>query len=202
MDATVESISARIGELGRHRDGPVLVALDGRSGVGKSTLAARLAERFDAAVVNGDDFFAGGSDEEWARRTPAERADRCIDWRRLRREALEPLLAGRAAVWRPFYATGSDAALVTVAPKPLIVLDGVYSGRPELADLVNFAVLVTMADDAERRRRLIAREGETFMAGWHTIWDAAEDHYFSTIAPPARFDLIVPMDVDWQTPIV
>lgn len=169
---------------------PLLVAIDGRSGVGKSTLAAELAARRGAAVVSGDDFFAGGADEEWMRRSPEERAERCIDWR-LRDEALAPLLTGRPAVWLPFYAAETDASRVTVAPEPVIVLDGVYSGRPELADLVDIALLIVMGDDSARRRRLIAREGEPFMAAWRPLWDAAEDHYFSKIAPPARFDLVI-----------
>ncbi len=39
---------------------PFVLALDGRSGAGKSALAQALAEKFDAAVVEGDDFYAGG----------------------------------------------------------------------------------------------------------------------------------------------
>lgn len=41
-------------------DRPFVVAIDGRSGVGKSTFARDLAERLGAALVEGDDFFAGG----------------------------------------------------------------------------------------------------------------------------------------------
>jgi hypothetical protein len=32
------------------------------------------------------------------------------------------------------------------------------------------------------------------MAAWHALWDAAEDHYFLNVAPPARFDAIIQMD--------
>jgi uridine kinase len=181
----------RIRELPHQSGSPVLIAIDGRSGVGKSTLAAALARRLNAALVSGDDFFAGGSDAEWARRSPGERADQCIDWRRLRREALEPLLAGRPAAWRPFYTAETP---VVVEPKSVIVLDGVYSGRPELIDLVDLAVLVVMPDDQARRRRLVAREGESFMAGWHRLWDAAEEHYFASVAPRSRFDLVIEGD--------
>jgi uridine kinase len=191
LPVSIESVVQAIQQTSVSGGGPVLVAIDGRSGVGKSTLAAELARKLDAAVVSGDDFFAGGADEEWARRSPEERAAWCIDWRRLRDEALEPLLAGRSAAWRPFYALGPESPPVTVAPKPVIVLDGAYSGRPELADIVGVAVLVVVRDDETRRRRLIAREGEPFMAAWHSLWDAAEDHYFSKVARPARFDFVI-----------
>jgi hypothetical protein len=61
--------------------------------------AEAIAERIPAAVVVGDDFYAGGEDADWAPRTPQERASEVIDWRRLRRDVLEPLLAGRPTSW-------------------------------------------------------------------------------------------------------
>jgi para-aminobenzoate synthetase len=63
-----------------------------------------------------------------------------------------------------------------------------------LADLVDLAVLVVMPDDDARRRRLLAREGETFMAAWHALWDAAEDHYFANTAGTSRFNLVIEAD--------
>ena len=93
--------------------GPFVVALDGGSGVGKSTLAVAVAAEFGASVVHTDDFFASyWTGAEWDARTAAEKADLAIDWQRLRTQALEPLRAGRVASWHPFdfatydYATG------------------------------------------------------------------------------------------------
>lgn len=87
--------AAEIRRLIVRRDAPLLVAFDGRSGSGKSTLARQVAALVESAAIEGDDFYAGGSDADWAARTPEDRAERCIDWRRLRRQAPEPLLAGR-----------------------------------------------------------------------------------------------------------
>jgi uridine kinase len=179
---------------------PVLVAIDGRSGAGKSALAGVIAERLDAAWVPGDDFFAAQiTDAEWEARSPAARAADAIDWRRLRVEALEPLLAGSAVRWRPFdFASGprSDGSYgmceeaETRDARSVILLDGVYSTRPELADLIDLSVLVE-APDAERRRRLSAREEPEFLARWHARWDAAEDWYFTHVRPKSAFDLTV-----------
>jgi uridine kinase len=176
------------------RVAPLLVALDGRSGTGKSTLAALLAERLGATVVEGDDFYPGGSDAEWGARSAAEKAALVIDWRRLRADTLEPLLAGRPAAWHPFdfqAGRGLAAHTVTRDPAPVIVLDGVYSARPELADLVDLAILVEAADDSVRRQRLLAREGAPFMAAWHRRWDEAEDYYFTHVRTRSSFDMVV-----------
>jgi uridine kinase len=174
--------------------GPFLVALDERSGAGKSTLAAYVADHVGATVISGDDFYSGGTDTAWLRLTAAERADRCIDWRRLRTEVLEPLHAGRPADWHPFdFAAGEGLAGHTIHADaaPVIILDGVYSGRPELREHIDLAVLVDAPDDQVRRERLVTREGAPFMAAWHALWDVAEDFYFTHVCPPESFDLVV-----------
>src|SRR6185312_9751647 len=174
------------------RVAPLVVAIDGRSGVGKSILASQLGAVLPASVIPTDDFFAAElTSADWDARSPSERARVAIDWRRLRRLVLEPLLAGRAAVWHPFdfaagvradgsyaFASGSirrDAA-------PLIILEGAYSSRPELADLVEVAILVE-APAATRHERLALREAGDFLDAWHRRWDAAEDYFFTEVRP-------------------
>jgi hypothetical protein len=70
-------------------------------------------------------------------------------------------------------------------------LTGAYAARPELADLVDVAVLVTLLCDDVRRARLAVREGKASMRAWHALWDAAEDFYFADVCPPEVFDLLV-----------
>lgn len=91
---------------------PLFVGIDGRSGVGKSTLAAALSKDLveagdgagDVTVIDGDDFYAGGSAEVWDRQTAAEKADRVIDWRR-QRDVLQRLREGGVAEWHPSIGT-------------------------------------------------------------------------------------------------
>jgi uridine kinase len=171
----------------------VLVALDGRSGVGKSTIANGLVERLDGALISGDDFYAGGTDAEWTARTPEQRRARVFDWHRLRVDALDPLLAGRVAAWRSFnWQTweGLSEDLLVCEPAPVIVLDMVYSCGPELSDLVDLSVLVTL-DDEERIARLAARDGAEHRDRWLALWESAENHYFTHIRRPDSFDLVV-----------
>ncbi len=172
---------------------PVVVALDGRSGTGKSTLAEWMAGQLDGLHVDQDDFYAGGELYAWQRLTPQEKADRLIDWRRVRDEVLLPLRAGRGASWRPFdwnTMHGLSPETITAPASRLIILDGAYSARPELADLIDLTILVTL-DDAVRLERLRQREGEDATSAWQAVWDEAEDFYFGTIRPPEAFDLVI-----------
>ena len=86
LDTVVTAIRAR--SVSAHR---LVVAIDGRSGAGKSTVAEALAQAIGAVIVHCDDFIAASvSNVEWDRRTPEQRAADAIDWRRLKREAIEP----------------------------------------------------------------------------------------------------------------
>jgi len=108
-------------------------------------------------------------------------------------EAVEPLRDGQIAHYRPsdfINGAGLASHVVIRNPKPVIILDGVYSGRPALADAVDIAVLVELPDEL-RRSQLIAREGLAFMKGWHPIWDVAEDYYFAHVCPPSRYDFTI-----------
>jgi uridine kinase len=203
--AACDEIAAAIARIAAAQSGPVVVALDGASGAGKSTLAgllqARLLGQFGrVAVVPLDDFFAAQiPDTGWAARSAAEKVRDVHEWERVRVEALEPLRAGRPARWHPFdfaagqrpdgtYGCSTTAELRE--PAPVILLDGAYAGAPQLADLVDLAVLVDVPQ-AERHRRLAAREDAAFLADWHARWDEAEAHYFGQVRPPQSYDLVV-----------
>lgn len=179
---------------------PLVIALDGRSGVGKSTIASQLAAVLPATIIPGDDFFAAElTSADWDARSASERARDAIDWRRLRRQVLEPLRAGQSATWYPFDFVAGERAdgSYTLSSEPvrrdpaaIIILDGAYSSRPELANLVDCAILVE-APAATRRERLASRETPDFLEAWHRRWDAAEDYFFTKVRPRESFDVVV-----------
>ena len=198
MSLAVAALAQRISEahgslrsLGEQR--PLIVAIDGRSGTGKSTLAAAVAEQLNARpltaqVIDGDDFYAGGVT---VRPEPPEvLAGLCIDWRR-QREVLQTLRAGERAQWHPFDWDAFDGSLSpelhSCEPCDAVLLEGVYSARAELADLLDLRVLLTVPDEV-RLSRLLAREGE--LGPWERQWHAAEACYLDETSARA-FDLVI-----------
>lgn len=91
---------------------------------------------------------------------------------------------------RPYGTYGLSLQWTTRAPREIVLVEGTYSARPELANLLNLTVLVDVPT-GERHRRLAAREGETVMRVWHLRWDEAETSYFSAIRPVAAFDIVL-----------
>jgi len=174
---------------------PLLVALDGRSGAGKSTLAQQVAARTAALVIDGDDFYRGGDDAFWGARGASEKVDLVIDWRR-QRSLLTKLSRGETARWRPYDWEADDGRLgeaISAGPAAVVILDGAYSARPELADLFALRALLDLPR-AVRRERLLQRERERYRAEWEARWSEAEDLYFETLMPPGSFDLVLDGD--------
>lgn len=168
---------------------PVFVAVDGRSGAGKSTFAAALAAATDASLIEGDAFYAGGL--ELRNDTPEQRAQACIDRPKLR-GVLERLRSGRATTFRSFDWDAFDGSLsgltCTVEPGKVIIIEGVYSCHPDFADLLEIRILLTAADPV-REKRLLQREGS--IGPWERQWHEAEEWYFSNVAIADHFDLII-----------
>ncbi len=195
-----QKVLAAIERLQHTHEMPIVVALDGKSGAGKSTLASLIAEDVHAAVIQLDDFFAANiPDTEWDSRTVEERATDCFEWQRVRSEALEPLISGRAARWYPFDfdaglrpdgTYGMKSTYVELEPAPVVLLAGEFSAGPQFADLVNLTVLVEVPD-IERHTRLAKREDPSFLKRWHALWDVVEEYYYASIRPRGSFDLVV-----------
>lgn len=77
--------------------------------------------------------------------------------------------------------------MTVLLPRPVVILEGVYAARPELGDLIDLKVVVTVSD-ALRETRLLAREAG--IGPWERQWHEAEVHYFTQVMPPERFDFI------------
>ena len=190
--AAVSSILELAAERRKAVDRPVVIAIDGPSCSGKSILAAAVALRSGASVLEGDDFYR----DTLPNLTVAQReamsdaavVDAVIDWARLRDQALLPLRAGESATFQPYDWDADDGRLAppkTIPAADVIIVDGVYAARPELADLVDLAVYLGV-DPQTRANRYPARNEDP---DWQRFWERGEAHYFSAVRPPASFDI-------------
>jgi molybdopterin-guanine dinucleotide biosynthesis protein A/uridine kinase len=190
--ATVSSILDLVAERAKTTDPPVVIAIDGPSCSGKSILAAAIALRSGASILEGDDFYRDTLPSLTATQreamSDAAVVDVVIEWERLRNDGLLPLRAGHAATFRPYdwgANNGRLASAKTVPAAKLIIVEGVYAARQELADLIDFAIYLGIDPDV-RAKRYAQREDDP---GWRGFWERGEVYYFSDVRPPASFDL-------------
>ena len=141
---------------------PLLIALDGRCGSGKTTLAAQLAERFPGSrTIHTDDYYLPP-----AQRVPGWETLPCanMDLKRLRAEVLNPARAGQPFSYIAYSCReGAYLPPVSCQPARLVIVEGSYSHHPALADCYDLRVFVTCSK-AEQTRRLQAREGARYPA--------------------------------------
>ena len=141
------ALADRIRALAVPKATPFVVSIDERSGSGKSTQGSALVERLSAYLLCGDNFFAGGIEmrDDQLEVLAAE----CMDWM-YQSDVLQTLRVGQPATHLPFDPTAFDrglsASAVTISLRPVVVFEGGCSTRPELADLVDFRVLVSVSD--------------------------------------------------------
>lgn len=159
---------------------PWVIAVDGRGGGGKTTLAETVAAVVPGAVVVHTD------DVSWH--------ESFFGWAELMADGvLAPAGRGEPVAYRPPAWDARDRPGVIEVPAgcPLLVVEGVGAGRRELSDLVDTTIWV-QSDLVEAERRGIARDGGTaeVTAFWHE-WMAEELPFQAAQRPWERAAAVV-----------
>ncbi|MBQ7502638.1 uridine kinase [bacterium] len=167
---------------------PFLIAIDGRCGSGKTTLAERLAKLLEANLFHADDFYLRPCQRSEARyREPGGNMDR----ERLRSEVLEPLQTNRPFAYRPYDCRAQSlAAPVSVQPRPFAVIEGSYSCHPELRHFYAFRIFLT-TDPGTQKERIIKRGGPECLPDFQNRWIPLEELYFRSLRPERFCDLLL-----------
>ncbi|MEZ5094011.1 AAA family ATPase [Nocardioides sp.] len=147
---------------------PLLVAVDGPDGVGKTHFADALADHLRAggrAVARSsvDDFHHPRAHRHALGRTPEAVWTRHFDYQALRRELLEPWLAGPGASYRPAWHDVArdehvDAPRASVPEAGVLVVDGVFAQRPEITRAWDLVVFLDAPPEVTVAR-MAARDG-------------------------------------------
>lgn len=167
--------------------GRLLLAIDGRCGGGKSTLAEALARELGGNVFHTDDFYL-----PFARRAEGWQGIPAgnMDLERLQREVVLPLRAGQTVLYRA-YDCPRDRLLPAraVAFRPLSIVEGSYSQHPLLRGLYDLCLFVTVAPEVQRAR-LRRREGAHAEA-FEALWIPMEERYFAAFGIEAGADRVI-----------
>jgi len=171
---------------GAARDRALVIAVDGRSASGKSTLAALIAQHVDGAVIVHTDDLA------WH--------EPYFRWGHLLRDGvLAPLREGRGVELRPpqWVARSRGGAITVPQGAGVVVIEGVGATQREVTGLVDAAVWV-QSDFSLAEQRGIARDiangqngaPEEAAAFWHE-WMNEELAFLRRDRPWERADLVV-----------
>ncbi len=167
------------------RSEPVLLAVDGPCGSGKSSLATLLAEVFPARVLHMDDYYLPLEQRlpDWER-TPCGN----MDLERFLREVLLPASTGGPIACRP-YSCQQGRLLETqmLPPAPLTIVEGSYSHHPMLAPCYDLKLFLRCRRQ-EQLNRLKRREN-TRLNAYLQRWIPLEETYYRTYDIMSKCDL-------------
>lgn len=170
-----------------------VVAIDGPSGAGKTTLAGRVvagigdvaphgevvtrSEGLGPALIHMDDLYPGWDGL-------AESVSLLVEW------VLRPLAEGRAAAYRRYdWASGGYAEEHPVPSGGWLVVEGAGCGSRAAAPYLSALAWVD-APRGLRLRRGLDRDGETYRPHWDR-WARQEEALFAAEGTPQRADALL-----------
>ena len=167
---------------------PLIVAIDGGSASGKTTVSTLLSQIYGATVFHMDDFFL----------TPHMRTEERlsevggnVDRERFENEVLIPLSKGQSVSYVPYDCkTGSFKEATLVIPKELVIVEGAYSMHEALSEYYDLSVFLDIGE-SEQRERILKRNAPDHAKRFFEEWIPLENIYFEKTDIKNRCDLTI-----------
>lgn len=171
----VLDVAARVRAVGAI---PVIVAVDGRSGSGKTTFAHALCDELaEATLVHLDHIYPGW---DGLAATPALVAT----------QILAPLRRHEPAAFRQFDWEREDSgSLVAVQPARFVIVEGAGSSVGPARPYVDLSVWLD-ADEPVRKARALGRDGDAYRPHWQR-WADQEQQMFSSDNTREHADMVL-----------
>ena len=183
----IEEIAERVDGLRAEGVSPVVIGMDGMAASGKTTLAALLAERLDAAVIHMDDFFLPQGFRTPERlRTPGGN----VYYERFCQEVKPYIRSKQLFGYRVFDAHKHVYVDVRdVWPKPVILVEGCYCMHPEIGDIYDLRLFVEVSPYEQERRIVETRAKVAEM--YKAMWIPMENRYHKAFGIKEDCDMVI-----------
>ena len=188
-----DEIYSNLSHMASFSHRPILIAIDGRCGSGKSTLGEKLAGKWDASLFHMDDFYL-----QPFQRTPERLSEPGgnVDRERFLNEVLLPLRAGIPVHYRRFdCGTFTFEPVQIIEPKAIAIIEGSYACHPLLRELYDLRVFLDVDPDIQLER-ISKRNGPEALKRFQSTWIPLEETYFRECAVPECCDYLIRMFTD------
>lgn len=182
---TLETIAEKIKQFQSTPRGPVLIAIEGFGGAGKTTFANQLAKLLkDAYVISIDDFIIKDRIDK------ASWDDGVFDRSRLEAQVLKPLREGREARYQKLIwdsETLSDP--IAIPHVRYVIVEGITSYHPDIAHYYDVKIWIHAPIEVAVERGKSRDAGSENAAKWG-IWANNDRIYQEKYHPEKQADFI------------
>lgn len=157
-----------------HKHKTLLIAIDGRGGSGKTTLALIIKKSFpEARIITTDDFY--------------NKIIEKIDERLLRKQILEPLSKDLPTKYMEY--NGKIRKPRIIEPGGIVIIEGVYAFHSSVSNYYDFKVWINIPLELVNKR--VKKRDGYFDKDWNKFHRPKEDKYLKKDSPKSRADLII-----------
>lgn len=168
----------------------IIIAIDGKCTSGKTSLASEFLKCYDCNVFHMDDFylpFELRTDETM------KKIGGNIDFERLINEVINNIKSDNGFKYGIFNcADGEISNYITVEPKKINIIEGVYCMHPYIKNIYNMKLFLDISEE-EQLIRLKHRNPDKFDQ-FVNVWVPRENIYFDSMNINEEYDLIINAD--------
>ncbi|MGN0573096.1 MAG: uridine kinase [Acutalibacteraceae bacterium] len=165
-----------------------VIAIDGCCASGKTTFAEMLSERTGAQVIHMDDFFLP-PEMRTAQRLSQPGGN--IHYERFIDEVIGGIRSGKPFEYRIFKCSVGDfCGKAEINPQKPIIIEGAYALHPEIPDIYDKKIFLTVSPETQLRR-IRERNGEQTLKAFEEKWIPLENRYFSAFGIKEKSDIVI-----------
>lgn len=190
MNIAYKNVCAYLREIieDANRKSPFVIAFDGRSSSGKTTLAKELCSCCDIKIVHTDDFFRPRN--EFGELELTEFSGN-FDLLRFKNEVITAIKSNSPVVYGVFDCKqGKIIEHINIYEYDVIIVEGAYSLHPDLGEYADLKVFFDV-DKQLQRLRIKERNGSNGLDMFEKIWIPCEEKYINKYKIDNRCDIIV-----------
>lgn len=177
-----------IEELIRTGDDCLIIAIDGRTGAGKTTIAKYLHGKFGGNLFHMDDFYLQSHQRTKERLLEVGGN---VDYERFKREVLDVIERREVVHYRPFnyHTMDFDAKYARdMVPKRLNIVEGTYCMNPYFGEPYDLKIFMDV-EHQQQIENVIDREGTSELDDYIDKWIPKTDIYIERMGIEKRCDL-------------
>ncbi len=164
----------------------IIIVIDGMAGSGKSNLANKMRNYYQANIIHMDDFFLPFDKKTKER---LEEPGGNIDYERFKTEVVDQL---KDNFTYGIYDCNKKIITdkVTIYNSKILIVEGSYSLHPYFNKYYDLAIFLEVSNE-EQKKRILNRDGEFLYNRFINEWIPMENKYFNQLNIKNNVDIII-----------